>query len=262
LEAPLFERHARGMRPTALAAAILPLLRNAMRSLQQCAEVAAAMGSGASLSLRVGAIAAAISGLLAPALPAFSKAHPEVLVDVLERPPEELLRALVDRSVDLLLLREPAMLAAEFEFVPLVSDRYAVVCGVDHPLAGKQVGSMEELTAHGWLMPAQTGMAGTDFARLWEQKKQPPVCWVTSRSPMLLLSMLQERELLALMPLNVVQQFLQAGLLVELRGAWDMPLPPVGAVIRRADRERDCPAGLLVAELLAWSDVAPVALMP
>jgi DNA-binding transcriptional LysR family regulator len=255
VEAPLFERHARGMRPTALGAAILPLLRNAMRSLQQCAEAAAAMGSGASSSLRVGAIGAAISGALAPALPAFSAAHPEILVDVVQLTPEELLAALADRSVDMLLLREPGMLGEEFEFVPLLSDRYAVLCAPTHPLAGREVASIEELATHTWLMPPQSGMAGTDFAFLWEQTRQPPVCWVTSRSPMLMWAMLQERKLLSLAPVNVARQLLAAGLLAEVKGPWTTALPPVGAVLRRADRQRGSPAALLLADLLRRSDL-------
>jgi DNA-binding transcriptional LysR family regulator len=248
--APLFDRHARGMRPTALGAALLPTLRNAMRSLQQCAEIAAAMGSGVSSSLRVGAIGAAISGLLATALPRFSAAHADVLVDVVQLAPEDLVRGVVERTLDLALCREPSPMPDGCEFVPLAVDRYAVVCSPEHPLAGKRVTGIKALAKYHWLMPPQSGLAGSDFARLWEEAElAPPVCWVTSRSPMLMLSMLQQRALLCLVPYNVARQLLDARLLREVQVPWRLELPPLGAVLRSADRLRPCPGSQLLAQL-------------
>jgi DNA-binding transcriptional LysR family regulator len=245
-----FDRHARGMRPTALGGAMLPMLRSAMRSLQQCAELAAAMGSGVSISLRIGAIGAAISGLLSPRLPEFSATHRDVFVDVVQLTPEELLRALAEQQRDMALCRKPVLMPDGFDFVPLSGDRYAVVCGPDHPLAGKRVTGIKALAKHSWLMPPQSGLAGSDFARLWEQAElEPSVCWVTSRSPMLMWSMLQQRKLLALVPFNVAKQFLDAGLLAEVQVPWSLELPPLGAVVRQHERVGASPAARLLAHL-------------
>jgi DNA-binding transcriptional LysR family regulator len=254
--APLFERHAKGMRPTALGAAILPMLRKAMRSLQECAEVIAAMGSGTTSSLRVGAIGAAVSGLLTVALPSFSTAHPEVVVDVTQLTPDELMVAAAQRSLDIAVCREPRLLPDGFEFIPILSDRYAVVCSPRHPLARRSAVEIDELAEHTWLMPPPSGLAGHDFERLWASvDREPKICWVTSRSPLIMWAMLEQRQLVALVPSRIVIQFVQAGVLVEVNGPWNMPLPPIGAIVRSTERHKPGPLKSFVDALVALSDL-------
>lgn len=257
---PIFERHAKGMRPTAVGHALLPLVRNALRSVQECAQVAAAMGSGTTSMLRIGAIGAAISSLLCQALPRFSTQHPEVVVDVAQLTPEELLVQIVQRSLDLAICREPSVLPVGFEFVPVLADHYAVVASPRHPLAGKPKASLEDLGRQTWLMPPPSGIAGHDFHRLWEGFDRPPaVCWVTSRVPLLMWAMLAQRQLLAFVPYNTARQWIDAGLLVEIQGQWDVPLPPLGAVVRDSERTGRGPIASFVEELLCWTDLDKVA---
>lgn len=248
---PLFERHSKGMRPTPLGAAVLPLLRNAIRALQQCSEVVAATSAGATRSLRIGAIGAAISGPLASALPAFSERHPDVMVDVLQLDPDDLMTALAQRTLDMAVCREPSLLPDGFDFVSVLDDRYAVVTSPDHPLAGRKVKAFSALAEHAWLMPPQGAIAGSDFARLCQAAEMSPaICWVTSRSPTLMWSMVVRRRLLSLVPMNSARPFLEAGILKEVTGPWHLELPPLGAVIRKIERQDASPAAALLAVLL------------
>lgn len=230
-EAPLFERHSKGMRPTPLGQAMLPLMANAVRSLQQCAELAAALATGKSTTLRVGAIGAATSGLLSATLPRFSAMHPEMLVDVIQLSPDELVRAISQDVIDIGLCRRPAMLPEGVDFVELLSDRYAIVCGRQHPLARRQVTGIEELAGELWLMPPHSTIAGAAFARLWDDSAvQPSLCRVNARSPVLLASMLSQRDLLVFLPLNVARPFLESGVFCEIQVPWKTPLPALGAI--------------------------------
>lgn len=233
-EAPLFERHSKGMRPTPLGQAMLPLMATAVRSLQQCAELAASLAAGTSTTLRVGAIGAAISGLLSATLPRFTAMHPQMLIDVKQLNPEELIRAISQDVVDIGLCRRPAVLPEGASFVELLADRYAIVCGPQHPLANQRVGHFCDLADEVWLMPPQSTLAGTAFARMWEGNDSPPtLCRVNAHSPVLLLSMLCRRDLLVFLPLNVARPFLDAGSLCEVLGPGEMALPPLGAVVSR-----------------------------
>ncbi|KQP19812.1 hypothetical protein ASF45_22115 [Pseudorhodoferax sp. Leaf265] len=261
LGAPLFERHARGMRPTPMAAALLPLVRNAIAQLQAGAEAAAAVHAGAAGSVRVAAIGAAMSGLVAPLLPGFTVQHPDVAVDVRPASADELLRLMEERSVDLLACRAPEQLPADLEFLPLVQDRYAVVCGPQHPLVAAQPVGTAQLGTATWLLPPPSGLAARDFDRLCGLLGiAPPVCWVTGRAVLLTLAMLQQRELLVLLPRNVVVQLLQAGLLVELACSAEMTpaMPPVGLVVPR-DQAR-CSAGVVqfIAHAQRWAQAHPL----
>ena len=60
----LFERHARGARLTTAGAALLPRIRQTLQALSECADIVSSIHLGASGVLRIGAIGAAVSGLL------------------------------------------------------------------------------------------------------------------------------------------------------------------------------------------------------
>ena len=236
LGSPLFERHSRGMRPTALGHALLPLVRIAIQQMQACAETVAAMNMGGAGVVRIAAIGAAVSGLLAKVLPSFSTAHPEVAVDVRPAAIDELLKLMEESSVDLLACREPAQMPANLEFLPLLSDRYAVVCRADHPLAKRRAVPIGELANAVWLVPPPTGIAARDFDLLCRTLGiVPSACWVSGRSVLLTLAMVQQRDLLVFIPRNTIVQLLDTGLMVELNcgSEFTTPLSPVGLVVPR-----------------------------
>lgn len=240
LGVPLFERHSRGMRPSAVGHALIPLVRVAIGQLQACAETVASMNTGGSGMVRIGAIGAATSGLLAQVLPSFSIAHPEVAVDVRPTAVDELLKLMEERSVDLLACREPPQLPSNLEFVPLLGDRYMVACRASHPLHGSHPPSTSQLANAIWLVPPPTGISSRDFDALCQVLGiVPPACWISGRSVLLTLAMLQKRDLLVFIPRNTIVQLLDAGALIELDcgPAFSAALPPIGLVVAR-DRTR------------------------
>lgn len=230
---PLFERHSRGMRPTALGHALLPPVRQAIRQVLACAETVASMGAGAAGTVRIGTIGAGLSGVLARVIPSFSSAQPEVVVDVQTVAVDDLLQLLERGEVDLLCCRAPPQLPSAMSFLPLAEDGYAVVCGPQHPMAGRRGVKLTELAAQVWLTPPPTGIAARDFHLLFDLLGGPPrTCWVSGRALLLTLAMLQQRELLSLIPRNTALQMLEAGLLAEVHCAPGLlsALPPVGLV--------------------------------
>lgn len=230
---PLFERHSRGMRPTALGHALLPPVRQAIRQVQACAETVASMGAGAAGTVRIGTIGAGLSGVLARVIPSFSSAQSDVVVDVQAVAVDDLLQLLERGEVDLLCCRQPAQLPRSMTFTPLVEDRYAVICGPQHPMAGRRGVGLAELAEQVWLTPPPTGIAARDFHRLFDLLGGPPrTCWVSGRAMLLTLAMLQQRELLSLIPRNTALQMLETGLLDEVHCTPGLvpALSPVGLV--------------------------------
>lgn len=82
LDIKLFERHARGMRPTVAGQALIDAARSMLVGLQEVSESLASIRRGASAALRLGAIPAAALSVLSQLLPRFYEAHPQVYVDV------------------------------------------------------------------------------------------------------------------------------------------------------------------------------------
>lgn len=253
----LFERHSRGMRPTVTGKALLPAVRAAMRSMQECADAVATAQEGASALVKVGTIGAGISGVLVRVLPAFSETHPEVVVEVAQIEAEDLLDDWGRRSLDLLLCRQPAHLPGDSAFVPVASDRYCVVGRPTHALAGRGAVGTDQLAACTWLMQPPRSIASRDFYRQWEgAEMNPPQRWVNGRSLFLLLAMLQQQELLSFLPYNSVRQLIENGLLAEIDCALARALPPIGLLYRPADLESNPPAGWLVDAIAAVGDLS------
>ena len=245
----LFERHAKGTRLTPAGAAILPRVRQALQAIAECADIVSSMHAGASGVVRIGATGAGISGLLSQVLPEFTARFPAVTVDVRQQPPEQLVRGLLEETLDVVVFRKPGPLPPETEFHEILTDRYAIVCSPRHSLAAESAVTLAGLASHLWLMPPTGTIAERDFHRLWGQGPWPTrLCRVTSQSPLLLWSLLEQRQALAFIPYNTVRQWILAATLTELPGQWGPELTAVGALVRK-DENRGGPVHDLVSAL-------------
>lgn len=104
LEIPLFERHARGMRPTAACQDLLPVARQILLGLSLGAETVAARKQRGHSSVRIAASAAATHGLLVDALPEFVKRWGGITVHLMEVEGEDQLLAIARGEVDMSLV--------------------------------------------------------------------------------------------------------------------------------------------------------------
>jgi len=250
----LFERHAKGTRLTPAGAAIVPRIRQALQAIAECTDIASSLHAGASGVLRIGATGAAISGLLSRALPAFSARFPDVTLNVRQQPPEQLVRSLLEETLDMVVFRKHGPLPVETEFHEILADRYAIVCSPRHPFARRPGVTLAELATQLWLLPPNATIAERAFHDLWIESIRPDnLCRMVTQSPLLLWSMLEERQVLALVPRNTVRQWIVAGLLAEVPGQWGPPLTAVGALIRTDIAPRS-PLHDLLVELKRWTD--------
>jgi DNA-binding transcriptional LysR family regulator len=252
----IFERHSKGMRPTPLGMALLPLVRQSLESLHEFAEVASAMAAGVSTTLRIGAVGAALSGLLYRAVPIFSRRRPDVVLDVAHLASNNVIDDCARGVLDIAICHAPQQIPQGFEFVPLASDRYVVVCSTKHPLAGVRGVTLEDLARQTWLMTPRTGIVRHAFQPFWEQMgAHTQMCWVSSRSPLIVWAMLEDRPLLRFTSYNLVRQWIEAGVLVTIPGPWESESPQLGAMLKRSDRLHNETLAAFVDELLSLSDL-------
>ncbi|WP_420223567.1 LysR substrate-binding domain-containing protein [Pigmentiphaga litoralis] len=153
LEVKLFERHARGIRPTTAGQALIAAARGATAGLQSAAEALSALQRGATGTLRLGAIPAASYTLLPPLLEVFCAEHPGVHLDVQEGAGTALLPLLLAEHLDAVFCRAPPSLPSGFAFTPLLADDVVVIGAASHPMAGKADVSLESLANSRWIMP-------------------------------------------------------------------------------------------------------------
>ena len=233
LGAPLFERHARGMRPSELGTALLPIVRNALQQMQALANTVLALEGSTRGLVRIGAIGAAIAGWLTVALPRLAAAHPDIALDIHEVNADDILRLIENDGADLFLCREPASLPINHVFTPVLDDRFVVVARADHPLNALDAVPDLLLAAETWITPPLTGIAPREFSELFARLGgTPSTCQMSTRSVLLVKALLRQSDMLALVPYNLIRSSLDEGRITVLRTA-PFPLAPLGFVVRQ-----------------------------
>lgn len=232
LQCKLFLRHSRGMALTAVGRALLPLARRLLDLVDESADRVAALQGSSSGMVRVGAIAAAVHGILLKALPSFSQKNSDVVVHLEEMDGKRQLALIADAEVDLCLCRHPGTLPAGWSYEPLVSDRFTIVCGPRHPHSGGRLIPLDQLAAETWLTVPVPLAARRALDQLFESAPQfPKMHGVVGSVPALITELLKAERLLALMPRRLVQREIETGELAEISIPIDLPLLEIGMML-------------------------------
>ena len=150
--------------------------------------------------------------------------------------------AIARAEVDLVVCRRPGAMPQGWEFHALREDRFAVVCGADHPLLTNPPSfgtstvadlpaeqAWSALAAHRWLLlPAGVAARGHFDALCERFGRTPPIYPVSTRSLPLMGWLLRHQPLLALLPLNLARPWLATGELRELPLADMAAIEPIG----------------------------------
>jgi DNA-binding transcriptional LysR family regulator len=231
LEVHLFERHARGVRPTPACTDLLPVARQLMLGVADGAEIVSARQQQGQGVVRMLASGAAINGLLLDTLPDFSDRHPAVQVHLAEAEGEDQLLAIARGEVDLVVCRRPAVLPEGWEFHPLRADRYAILCRADHPLARRRSLKWADIAKATWLVLPVSVAARQRFDELARNFPEPPSTYpVVTRSLNMVWRLMRHRPLLAFLPMNLARPLLDEGELLELRVGEVVHIEPIGVL--------------------------------
>ncbi|WP_404300356.1 LysR family transcriptional regulator [Alicycliphilus denitrificans] len=205
LDMRLFERHARGIRPTQAGQALIDAARGVMHELEDASETLAAIRLGASAALRLGAIPAAAYSILAPLLARFYALRPQVHVDVQEDEGARLLSLLIGGGLDAVFCRRPALLPESFAFAPLLADEAVFVAAGTHPLAAAAHVPLAALADARWVLPT-TSIAVRDIFEREVLAQLPRAQWfpVSTVSLPVLQGLLGQPQAVVLAPRSIV----------------------------------------------------------
>ncbi|MFO1181179.1 LysR substrate-binding domain-containing protein [Ottowia sp.] len=162
----LFERHARGVRPTQAGQALIDAARGAMHELEDAAQTLAAIRLGASGALRLGAIPAASQAIVAPLVASFCVRQPQVQVDVHEGDGARLLSLLLGGGLDAVFCRQPALLPQEWVFKPLLDDAAVFLAAPGHRWAHARRLALGRLADARWILPTASIAVREIFERV------------------------------------------------------------------------------------------------
>lgn len=231
----LFDRHARGVRPTPATEVLLPLVRRALDALADASEALTVIRQQGKGVVRVAAITSALSGWLVRGLPAFAQAEPGIQVQVQECEADRCAEWVSRQQVDVAFCREPQPLPTGCSFHPRLADDWVVACGPQHPLNRGQPLDWSTAARERWLMPPVQSAARRAFEeRMALLGASPAVSPVVTRVSGLTWALLQGDRLLTLLPYGVVRQLVEAGQLAILDVRPTLSFSPLGWLLNDA----------------------------
>jgi DNA-binding transcriptional LysR family regulator len=163
---PLFERHSKGMALTAAGELLTPHARLLLFEMQQAVgEIDALRGLGTG-RVRIGAVAAVTRTILPGAIASLLDLAPGLQVNVFDAPDDQLVTALADREIDLMIAPP---LPPHPDIWPIAEcddgDFFTVFAAAAHPLAALDAVTIEQVLAESWAMPPAGGAPRMLFER-------------------------------------------------------------------------------------------------
>jgi LysR family transcriptional regulator of gallate degradation len=229
----LFEKTSLGIALTRPGQLLVHATRLAFAELAQgYAEVAALGGRDTGLIV-VGSMPLSRHVILPAAINALAQAQPDVRVNVVDAPYDELLHGLRHGELDMLIgaLREPVPVEDVIQ-EPLFDDPLAIVARSGHPLAGKRRLTAQDLAAYPWVVPRR-GTPTRDHFETLLQGHAPGGGLVESSSIILICGLLAGSDRLTLISRQQILREEAQGLLTTLPYDMSRTRRPIGLTTRR-----------------------------
>ncbi len=229
----LFDRHARGVRPTEAGVVVIRLARRVLAELRRADEELDCVGSPEGGTVAIGVLPVAAVGVLPGALIRLKQRHPTIQVRLQQGRTEELLPLLAAREVEMVVGRlYPPAIQDGFLREALWEEPISVLVRADHPiLASAAPVTREALARYDLVLPTVSQRVGQEIEQLLSLLGLAPAAPTRSSSYGFIREMLLATDCISVMP-----RLMMAGDL--LRGALRVVPLPIPAPPR--------PAGLIL----------------
>lgn len=150
---PLFERHSRGLRPTAYGESLIEHAKRIGNDLDRARDDMSALREGSSGRVVVGGSGAAISTVVPAAVLSLLRAMPHASIDLIESTMDHLVEQLVQREIDVAVGRSSAKYRnADVAFEDLYVERLHFVVRAGHPLTKQRRLGWPDLKRYRWIV--------------------------------------------------------------------------------------------------------------
>lgn len=228
----LFERLARGLRPTAAGEVAIQWARQLLREVGDSLMEVHLVAAGATGRIRIGALPAAIPTLFQRVLAKAHQAMPGLVVSVIEGPLEGLLASLQRKELDLVLVRlSPETRHPSFVAEPLYAESVSLVVDPAHPLLKKRALTEADLSSQDWILPPELAPVRQELeSSFLNLGLTRPRAWIETSSLLLIETALKDSRSIAAMPHSVALLYQARGQVRILNVDIAIRMPPVGVV--------------------------------
>lgn len=156
----LFIRHPRGIAPTAYADVLFPYAKRILSELDAVTGELAALSSGKSGRLKVGADSYVAAELLPIAVTAALSRTPDLKVEIVTTTGDNLVAAVADGTLDFLITSvSQSVDLSSLRVIPILTEPYYIVARRGHPLAARKRVDLASVADYPWVN------VGEDFSR-------------------------------------------------------------------------------------------------
>ncbi|MGR3322519.1 MAG: LysR family transcriptional regulator [Pseudooceanicola sp.] len=206
---PLFERHPKGMEPTALGAVCIRHATVILEEFDALEIETQRVSSGELGHVRVAAVTGPAVGSLMPAVTAVKAAAPDLEVTIDVGPSSEPVRGLVEGRFDFVIARlPPGYDSRDFRLHPARSEEVSLLLRRDHPLAGRRGVRLEELVGYDWVIQELGSPIRQAVDAAFHARAVPTPSRTTNSSSLLVvLTLLESTDVIAPQSREVAQLF-------------------------------------------------------
>jgi DNA-binding transcriptional LysR family regulator len=220
----LFERTRRGLQPNEYGEVMIRHARLLVSDLDHARNEIAALASGATGTLKIGAVVSAIPFLIARAVTALKSKQPRLMISVDVGTSDVLVTSLMRGDLDLLVARPVAARRPEFNYEQLIEEPLVVVGRSDHPLIDASSLSFADVATRPWvLLPAGSPMRKVLAPLFNEAGLECPEDLIETSSMLTMTVLLRESDRLAVLPEDVARHYVEWRLLARI----PVTLPPI-----------------------------------
>lgn len=233
LDTRLFERHARGVRPTEAGVVVIRLARRVLAEIGRAEDALDALGAAGGGTVAVGVLPVAAVGVLPGALIRLKATHPGLKVRLHQGRTEDLLPLLAAREIDLIVgrLYAPAV-PDDYERETLWEEPISILARAGHPVfaRGSPV-TAEVLRRYDLALPTVSQRVGQEIDHLLALLGLAPDAALRSSSYGFIREMLLATDHISVMPRSMMVGDLLRGTLRVVPLPVPAPPRPAGLVL-------------------------------
>jgi len=245
---PLFERIPRGMRPTEIGQVAILYAHRAIDEAIKFLDDSRVLREGGQGVLQFGAIMAAVEHLLPAAMAEMRETRPKLTMRLLTGTSDQLVIALLQNRVELVVGRPSEMTSQATAFRPLVDEEVCAFVAAGHPLAGRKILTPAELMDHSWVLQPITSPLRLVVERLFSAAGCSLERLVETTSVYATLRLVHHLGMVSALPVSLLQSRFESGAFVRLDLDLNSDLGPFG-ILTRANESLSVAAEQFIATL-------------
>lgn len=232
LKIDLFERNSKGVVPNGYGQSLIRHCRMILTTLDHARDEINSISSGTTGRTSIGTLQVAAPMLVPKGILQFKKSHPNHTVLVREGTTSTLMPALWRGELDLLVGRASNDVAGEgLKFEALYEEPMCIVTKKDHRLAKKKLVRFSSLVKEEWVLPTPDSIYRKRLDDAFRESAGiTPHSAVESMSVLTNMLLIQESEMLAVMPAKMAKHYADLGVLEILSVKPPTLSGPVGII--------------------------------